>query len=316
MGPAIFKFKKGDTQYSLRVFPIGGYCSMEGEDEQSESEDSFSKKSVYKRMIVVAAGAIMNIILAFAFMIIILVQQPQFASTKISKFSEDAVTCNYGLQVGDTIKSIDGYKISTFTDIGFILSVNSDFASNIIVNRNGEEVSLSEVKFKTYLNEDTGKEVIVRDFYVFPIEKKLLTLLTQSFKEMGSNIKMTYTSLVYMVTGKFSLNEVSGPIGVVKVVTDAASEGLKVNFLSALNNIIMIMMLLSVSLGIFNLLPLPALDGGRLTFLIIEAIKGKPINPKYEGMIHTIGFVAFILLMVVIAINDILKLCCGRGLIS
>ncbi len=316
MGPAIFKLKKGDTQYSLRVFPIGGYCSMEGEDEQSESEDSFSKKSVYKRMIVVAAGAIMNIILAFVFMIIILVQQPQFASTQISKFSEDAVTCNYGLQVGDTIKSIDGYKISTFTDIGFILSVNSDFVSNIVVDRNGEEVSLSGVKFKTYLNEDTGKEVIVRDFYVFPIEKNLLTLLTQSFKEMGSNIKMTYTSLVYMVTGKFSLNEVSGPIGVVKVVTDAASEGLKVNFLSALNNIIMIMMILSVSLGIFNLLPLPALDGGRLIFLIIEAIKGKPINPKYEGMIHTIGFIAFILLMVVIAINDILKLCCGRGLMS
>lgn len=312
MGPAIFKFKKKDTLYALRLFPIGGYCAMEGEDTESNSKDAFSQKSVFKRIIIVASGAIMNIILAFIFMVLVTAQQTQFASTKISKFSENAITNQYGLKAGDIIKSIDGYNISTFTDINFMLAINKNFTADIIVDRDGEEIKLDGVKFRT--REDNGKTVLVRDFYVFPIEKNIGTVMTQSFKEMGSNIRITYATLIGMVTGKLSINEVSGPVGLVSVISTAASEGLKVNFLAALNNVIMVMMLLSVNLGIFNLLPIPALDGGRLVFLIIEAIKGSPINPKYEGLIHTVGFALLFLLILLVTVNDIIKLFSVKGM--
>lgn len=307
MGPAIFKIQKKETLYAIRLFPIGGYCSMEGEDSESNNTDSFSQKSVYKRILIVAAGAIMNIVLAFVFMILILSQQEQFASTTISKFSENAVTNQCGLQVGDTIKYIDGYHICTYTDIGFMLAINTDLKSNIVVDRNGEEIELNNVQFASKENND-GKTILVKDFYVMPMEKNIGTIITQTFKEMSSNIRITYATIIGMVTGKLSFNEVSGPVGIVTIISNAASEGLKVNFLTALNNIIMIMMILSINLGLFNLLPIPALDGGRLVFLIIEAIKGSPVNPKYEGLIHTVGFIILMLILLAVSINDIIKL--------
>lgn len=315
MGPIIFKRKKGETLYSIRLFPIGGFCSMEGEEAESEDVNAFGKKSVYKRILIVAAGALMNIVLAFIFMMIILIQQPKFASTTIGSFADEAVTSQTGLKVGDKIKAIDGYSISTFTDISFVMAVNKDFKSNIVVERNGELVTLNDVKFATKQSNDE-KTIIVRDFYLTPIDKNLFTFVAQTFKEIYSNIRMTYATVIGLISGTFSLNEVSGPVGLVSMISSAASEGLKVNFVAALNNIIIMMMILSVNLGIFNLLPLPALDGGRLVFLIIEAIKGKPINPKYEALIHTIGFVLLILLILVVSINDIFKLTSGKGIMN
>lgn len=313
MGPVIFKKQKGETVYSLRLFPIGGYCAMEGEDGESDDANAFGRKSVYKRILVVAAGAIMNIILAFVFMVIILTQRSEFASTTIGSFADDAVTSQYGLQVGDKILSVDGYGVSTYTDIGFALAVNSDFNATFVVERNGEKLTLTDVKLATRENE-SGKTVIVRDFFLNPIEKNFLTVISQTFKEMFSNVKMVYATLFGLITGTISLNEVSGPVGMVSVISDAAAKGLEVDFVAALNNIIRMLMVLSLNLGIFNLLPLPALDGGRLAFLILEAIKGKPVSPKYEGLIHTVGFVLLILFMLFISINDVLKMVWGRGL--
>ena len=126
MGPIIFKRKKGETLYSIRLFPIGGFCSMEGEEAESEDVNAFGKKSVYKRILIVAAGALMNIVLAFIFMMIILIQQPKFASTTIGSFADEAVTSQTGLKVGDKIKAMDGYSISTFTDISFVMAVNTN----------------------------------------------------------------------------------------------------------------------------------------------------------------------------------------------
>ena len=313
MGPTLFKFQKGETKYSLRLFPVGGFCSMEGEDEESSNEKSFSNKPVWKRIIIVSAGAIMNIILAFILMMIVLSQQNQFASVQISKFMDGSVTNHYGLQVGDVIKEIDGYNILTYTDIGFMLATNKDFSAEVVVERNGEIKKIEGVHFATQ-KDDTGKEVLVRDFYVAPIEKNFFTFFRQTFNEIASNVKLAYMSFWKIITGEFKLNTVSGPIGIVSVVKDAATSGLEVNFLQAVNNIITIMMVLSVSIGIMNLLPFPALDGGRLVFLIIEAIRRKPINPKYEGLIHTIGFVLLMVLLLLVTFNDIFKLILGRSL--
>lgn len=313
MGPKLFKFQKGETLYSFRLFPIGGFCAMEGEDEDSDTAGAFSKASVYKRMLIVAAGALMNILLAFIFMMVILAQQDSFASTKISKFSDNAVTSQYGLQVGDEIKKIDNYGIRTYTDVAFALALNKNNYSDFVVKRNGENVEIKNVKFQTKEGQD-GKQVIVRDFYVYPIEKTFLTFLGQTFNEIVSNVKLTYVSLWKMVTGQYGLNSVSGPVGIASVIKDAASTGLQENFLQGVNNIIMIMMVLSVSLGVMNLLPLPALDGGRFIFLIIEAITKKPVPQKYEGLVHKIGFILLILFMLFITFNDILKLFTGKGL--
>lgn len=313
MGPKLFKFQKGETLYSFRLFPIGGFCAMEGEDEYSDAAGAFSKASVYKRMLIVVAGALMNILLAFIFMMVILAQQDSFASTKISKFSDNAVTSQYGLQVGDEIKKIDNYGIRTYTDVAFALALNKNNYSDFLVKRNGENVEIKNVKFQTKEGQD-GKQVIVRDFYVYPIEKTFLTFLGQTFNEIVSNVKLTYVSLWKMVTGQYGLNSVSGPVGIASVIKDAASTGLQENFLQGVNNIIMIMMVLSVSLGVMNLLPLPALDGGRFIFLIIEAITKKPVPQKYEGLVHKIGFILLILFILFITFNDILKLFTGKGL--
>lgn len=315
MGPTLFKFQKGETVYSFRLFPIGGYCAMEGENEESDNKRAFVNKPVSKRILIVAAGAIMNIILAVIFMMITLVQQECFASTKISDFSDDAVTSQYGLQVGDVIKSIDGYKIKTYTDIAFSLALNTDFKANVVVERNGSMVELKNVYFKTLESSD-GKKTLVRDFYVAPVEKNLSSFVSQTVNEIGSHVKIAYMSILKLVTGEFGLNAVSGPVGIASVITSAAASGLKINFLQGLNNIITIMMVLSVSLGVMNLLPLPALDGGRLIFLIIEAITKKRVNQKYEDMVHKFGFILLMVLFVVIFFNDIYKLFTGSSLSS
>lgn len=285
---------------------------MEGEDSESDSADAFGKKSVYKRMIIVAAGAIMNIILGIVFMAVILAQQPRFASTTVSSFADEAVTQQTGLQIGDKIMEMDGYKVSTYTDIGFVMSINKDFKADIVVERNGEVMTLNDVNFATRESEN-GNTVVVRDFYLAPIQKNLWTMTVQIFKEMVSNVRMIYATLIGMVTGTLSVHDVSGPVGLVSMISSAASEGLKTNITAALNNIINIMMVFTVNLGIFNLLPVPALDGGRLVFLIIEAIKGKPLLPKYEGIVHTVGFILLILLMLLVSVNDVMKLFSEKG---
>ena len=312
MGPKIFKFKKGSTLYSFRLFPIGGFCAREGEDGLSDNKNAFVNKSVGKRIIIVTAGAFMNIVLAILLMMITLLQQNYFASTQIAKFSDDSLIDKSGLQVGDTIKSIDGYKIYTYTDLAFALALNNNFKADIVVNRNGTNFDLKNVEFKTREDEN-GKKIIERDFYVQPIEKNFFTFFSQTFKEIGSHIRIAYVSLFKLIRGEFGLNTVSGPVGIAAVISNAAAEGLEVNFLHALNNIITIMMVISISLGVMNLLPFPALDGGRLIFLIIEAVTKKKVNPKYEEMIHKSGLIILMFFAVIIAFSDIYKLFAKSG---
>ncbi|MBR1779675.1 MAG: site-2 protease family protein [Clostridia bacterium] len=313
MGPTVFSIQKRETLYSLRAIPIGGFCAMEGEDEESKEIRSFSNASVYKRMLIVVAGGVMNIILAFIFMMVILLQQESFASTKISKFSENSTTSQYGLQVGDTIKKIDGYGINTYTDVVFALAMKKDFTADFVVERNGSLVEISNVHLNTGKDKD-GNTVISRDFYVQPIKKNLGSFLRQTFLEIFSNTKLTYVSLWKTITGEYGLNAVSGPVGMAVVIKDAATSGLQENFLKAVNNILMIMMVISVSLGVMNLLPFPALDGGRLVFLLIEAIIRKPVALKYEAIVHKVGFIILLMFILFITFNDILKLITGKGL--
>lgn len=312
MGPTVFHFERGETKYALRLFPIGGFCAMEGEDEESDDERAFGNKPVWKRILVVAAGAIMNLVLGLLLMAVIVVQEPTYASTTISQFTENSALEAAGLEAGDRFVSIDGYSINGDRDLSFALGLADPESVDIVVDRDGERITFEDVKFNTV--EQNGQQVLSMDFYVEPIQRSFGSVIQKTFADTWSMVKMVWVSLVGLVTGRFGLNEVAGPVGVAQAITQAAAVGLETSFLAALNNILLMMVVITVNLGIFNLLPLPALDGGRLVFLIIEGIRRKPINPKYEGWIHAAGFVLLIGIMVLVAFNDIARLFNGQGL--
>ena len=198
MGPRLAKFKRGETTYSIRALPMGGFCDLEDEDEKSNDSNSFGNKAVWKRIIIVAAGAIMNLILGFVMMMIILGQQPRFASTTIAQFADDAVSNQSGLQVGDEIISIDGLSTNTYKDIAFALTMYNNSEFNMTVKRGGEKVKIENVKFDTVSSED-GSSHIQLDFKVQPIDKNFFTLIKQTFLETVSTIKVTYAGLIGMV---------------------------------------------------------------------------------------------------------------------
>lgn len=403
MGPKIFSFEKGETKYSLRIFPIGGFCAMEGEDEESPEPRAFNNAKVWKRMIVVIAGAVMNIILGFVLMFVVVVQQDAYSSTEVQSFPETSFSSCTGLQSGDVIKKINGYGISTSMDFNYPISTaelktvdgstleiykedcgnnlynmavslvqdknnklsdeqvskvnellskstneivkakskedafsvyenyykeindacgikdykvekiveketRKRYTADILVERNGEEKLLKNVQFFTYTTKDNSDPQVSIDFYVKPIEKTFGSVISQTFKQTISTCKMIYASLGGLLTGKFGLKDMSGPIGIASAVTTVASESLSSGFMSAVNSIIYVMMIITVNLGLFNMLPFPALDGGRFVFLIIEAIRGKSVPRKVEAIVNGIGMGLLILLMILITANDIFKL--------
>lgn len=312
MGPKLFGFTKGETLYSLRLLPIGGYCKMEGEDEESDSPRAFGNAKVWQKMLIVVAGAVMNVLLGLVLMCILVVQEPYYASTTIESFHENSRSATQGLEVGDRLVSLDGYKINTSRDFSYSLGTMKTYSPNIKVERNGEIVDLGNVTFDT-TTDSTGRTYIALDFYVVPIERSFTSVISQTFQQTYSVVRMIWASLVGLVTGQFTMNDVSGPIGAASAITEATSMGLEVNFVAGLNNLLFMLMVISVNLGIFNMLPVPALDGGRFFFLIIEAIRRKPIPPKYECLVHTIGFVILILFMIIVSLNDIVRLFNGTG---
>jgi len=312
MGPTIFHFTKGETKYALRAFPIGGFCAMEGEDEESSDNRAFNNKPIWKRILVVIMGAVMNIILGLVIMMIILAQQPAFSSTEIAEFTKGSAVQAAGLQAGDVFTSIDGYKIFGDRDLSFALATANPTKVDIQVLRGGKPMSFPAVKFNT--KAVNGKNILQLDFYVQPIKKNLGTLITKSAQDTVSTVRMIWYSLIGLVSGKYGFNDVAGPVGAANAIGEAASIGLQQSFVAALNNILMMMMIITVNLGVVNLLPLPALDGGRLVFLIVEGIRRKPVNPKYEGWVNAAGFCLLIGLMVIITFSDILRLITGKGL--
>lgn len=312
MGPKLFGFQKGETYYSLRLFPIGGFCKMEGEDEESDSPRAFGNAKVWQRMIIVAAGAIMNVLLGLVLMCILVVQEPYYASTTIESFHENSRSQTQGLKVGDTIVSIDGYAIDTAKDFSYSLATMKTTAPNMKVRRDGKIIDLGNIEFNT-TTDSTGHTYIALDFYVVPIERSFLSVVSQTFRQTYSVVRMIWASLIGMLTGQFTMNDISGPIGAASAISEATSMGLATSFINGLNNLLFMLMVISVNLGIFNMLPVPALDGGRFFFLLIEAVRRKPIPAKYEGIVHSIGFVILILFMIIVSLNDVIRLFTGSG---
>lgn len=304
MGPAIFKKKKGDTTYALRLLPIGGYVSMEGEDEESTDENAFNRKKVWQKIIIVAAGAIMNLILGVVIVATCLSMEELIGTNQIHSFEENAVSQQSGLKAGDQILEINGHRVFSDMDISFLMTRSEDGIYDMTVRRDGEKVELSDVKFETTVEQ--GYTLIKYDFIIRGVEPNFINVVTTAFKQTASIGRLVWLSLFDLVTGKFGLSDLSGPVGTVNILADITSSAVesRANLISALT----LMAFISINIGIFNLLPLPALDGGRLFFLAVEGIRRKPINPKYEGYVHGAGLALLLLLMVVVTFNDILNL--------
>ncbi len=311
MGPRIFKFKKNETIFSLRLLPIGGFCEMEGEDQESDDPASFNSKPAWQKFIVTVFGAIMNLVLGFLLTVVLFAQNSRFVSTTISGFSDDAISKQYGLMENDTITKVNGSRIFTSKDLSFALLtdgiVDDKAEFDIEVKRGNEIVKLPNVNFKLLTNE-SGKSSTAVDFHLAFIDKNFGTIIKQSFLDTISTVQIVWSSLVGVVTGRFSFRNMAGPIGIASFIGEATTEGLKISAIAAINNIISIMAMITINLGIVNLLPLPALDGGRLIFLLFEMITRKKLNPKYEGWIHAFGFILFLAFMLYISYSDILRL--------
>lgn len=312
MGPTLFHFGKKETRYSLRLFPIGGFCAMEGEDEHSDDKRAFNNKPIWKRILVVIMGAVMNILLGIILMMIILGQQPAFNTTTIAKFEPSSALQSAGIKTGDTFYSLDGYRIYTDRDLQFALLTANPDSVNIQMVRGNQKITFPNVKLNSTSN--NGKKIVSLDFRVMPMSKNIGTLIGKSAQDTVSIVRLVWYSLGGLITGKFGFNDLAGPVGTASVITQAAAQGLKINFMAAFNNILFVMMILTVNLGVVNLLPLPALDGGRLVFLIVEGIRRKPINPKYEGWVNAAGFALLMALMLIVTFSDVLRLITGKGL--
>ncbi|MDO4496022.1 MAG: site-2 protease family protein [Clostridiaceae bacterium] len=306
MGPTLFKFKKGETKYALRLFPIGGFVSMEGEDDESENERAFCNKPTWQRFIIVAAGGVCNLIIGFIVVAIMLCQTDLIGLPEIHSFEENAVSSQYGLQVKDEIKKINGKRVYSEYDLSFLMARDKDGVFDFVVERDGKKVELKDVKFQT--TEKDGRLTIVYDFIIRGVEPTVFTVAKNSVLESFSIGRMVWLSLLDLVTGQYGLSDLSGPIGTVTYIADAAQEATKQTDYTYL---LTMMAMITINIGLFNLIPLPALDGGRLFFMLIEMIFRKPVPRKYEGWVHAIGLVLLMLLMVVISFGDIMKLIKG-----
>jgi regulator of sigma E protease len=302
MGPKIFKKQGKETLYTIRLFPIGGFCSL-GEDEESSDERSFRNKPVRYKIAVIAAGAIMNLVLGLILSIIVSLVSGKAVSTTVVYFADNAESAKYGLQLNDEIVRINGVKLFTANDIIYQLGNDEDGVVDFEVKRNGELVKLNGIRFNITTDEQTGERTLVYDFKVRTDKITAANLLPYSVNRTLYFGRIIILSLVDIIKGKYGLNDLQGPVGIVSAIGDVAKQsGLDISF------ILNMAILITINVGIFNLLPLPALDGGRLIFLYIEGIRRKQIKADIEGAIHFVGFALLMLLMVVVTFNDIKNL--------
>lgn len=314
MGPALFRKQGKETEYVVRAFPVGGYCAFETDIEDFDEEKgeivepnprAFNRKPVWQRMIVLVCGPLMNLILGFIVVVISLCTSEAIASTTVSEFREQSVSSSQ-LMVNDEILNIEGLPIYSASDITYKMQSSDrkneagNLVFNITVRRNGETVLLKDVEFMT-TNRQDGSSGVYFDFFVYRLEKNFGNVVSMGFRESSSKARIILLTIVDIVKGKYGLNDFSGPIGVGSVITEAVKTYTFSDFMS-------VMAFLSINVGVFNLLPIPGLDGARLIFLIVELIRRKPVKQQVEGMIHFAGMALLLLFIIVISFNDISKL--------
>lgn len=318
-GPKLFGFTKGDTEYTLRLLPLGGSCRFEGMDmtpdeakEISEAElrgeglsdGAFYKAPVWSRIGTVLAGPFFNFLVGLIFALVV-VSNTYTVLPVVNSVSEGGGCDSAGIMAGDVIKKVDGHKVYLYNDLLLRSVLSRGETVEFVYERDGET-------HKTYVtpiySESEGRYLFGLTGGEYVKAAGPIDSVKYAYYEMHYAVGSTYSALAGLFTGKTSKDDVSGPLGVAEVIDDTYENTKDYGASAVIMNMMYLAMLLSVNLGIINLLPLPALDGGRLVFLLIELVRGKPVPPEKEGMVHVAGMILLLILAVLVFFNDITKL--------
>ena len=309
MGPAIFKKKKGETLYSIRCIPLGGYCAMEGEDEDTDNPRSFQKAAWWKRLIILVAGSFMNLVIGFLLLLLVFSFRSEVQLPVVANVEEGCTVIREGgIQDRDELWKIDGYRIYTSSDALMLLSFESP-THDIEVKRNGQILKFDDYLMEKgeFYNKKTGETEIRYGFGFAGAKNGIGTLLSYTWDNACSVVQTVVLSLKMLLTGQAGLKDMTGPVGIVQIMSDTATQSGTVG--RAILNMLYFGGFIAINLCVMNLLPIPALDGGRCVGLLlttgIEKITKKKLDPKYEGYVHAAGMVLLLILMAVILFKDV-----------
>ena len=309
MGPAIFKKQVGETLYSVRCIPIGGYCAMEGEDGDSDNPRAFGRAAWWKRLIILIAGAAMNFIAGLLILLIVYAPAQQFVVPQIAYMEEGcALAGESGLQVGDRFLEVNGEKIYVQSDVTMFLNLKGGDVHDLVVERDGKRVALKDFNMekREFPNGD-GTTSLRYGFNFATVEADLGTTLKFVWSSAMNMVRSVRLSLQMIFSGQAGLQDMSGPVGIVQMMTDTAAAS-ETTF-DAVMNMLYFGGFIAINLAVMNLLPIPALDGGRVVCLLlttaVEAVTKKKIDPKYEGYLHGAGMILLLGLMAIIMFKDI-----------
>lgn len=313
MGPALFKKQKGETVYALRILPIGGFCAMAGEDEESDDPRAFTNQGFWKKFVILCAGSFMNLVLGIVLILIMYAGAQAFVTPTIDHFMDG---CPYegaeAMQAGDTFYSIDGQRIYLVSDVSSFL-MRGDGVYDIVMLRDGEKVELKDFALTTKTYAEYANEGPKYGFVFGYTEATFGTKLEYTWNTTLEFSRLVWLGLGDLINGKVGLKDMSGPVGIVDMMNEVGQQAESAK--AAADNLLYISAFIAVNLAIMNMLPIPALDGGRVFLMIvtviIEAVSRKKLDPKYEGYIHLGGMVLLLGLMALVMYNDIAKLITG-----
>ena len=309
MGPALVKWQRGETLYSIRCIPLGGYCAMEGEDADTDDPRSFQKAAWWKRLCILLAGAFMNFVSGFLIFALVLAPSQGFAQPVIAEAETgNTVVYEEGLHVGDRILKIDGKRVYVSSDATMLFNLNPSDRHDLVVERSGKKVILEDfpMQMHEFANEDGSVSLRYGIRFGYS-EKNLGNLLSYTWNNCLSVVQSVWLSLEMLISGQAGLNDVAGPVGIVQMMNTTAQASPTV--LDAALNLLYFGAFIAVNLAVMNLLPIPALDGGRVLALLltvaVEKVTRRKIDPKYEGYIHAAGMVVLLGFMAVVMFKDI-----------
>lgn len=313
MGPALFKKQKGETVYALRILPIGGFCAMAGEDEESDDPRAFTNQGFWKKFVILCAGSFMNLVLGIVLILIMYAGAQAFVTPTIDHFMDG---CPYegteAMQAGDTFYSIDGQRIYLVSDVSSFL-MRGDGVYDIVMLRDGEKVELKDFALTTKTYAEYANDGPKYGFVFGYTEATFGTKLEYTWNTTLEFSRLVWLGLGDLINGKVGLKDMSGPVGIVDMMNEVGQQAESTK--AAADNLLYISAFIAVNLAIMNMLPIPALDGGRVFLMIvtviIEAVSHKKLDPKYEGYIHLGGMVLLLGLMALVMYNDIAKLITG-----
>lgn len=310
MGPVVFSRRRGETHYSLRAFPVGGFCAME-EDEDSADERAFINQKNWKKFIILMAGSFMNFLVGLLILVFLYAQVNAFIMPVIDGFMEGfPYESEEGLLPGDRIVTINGERIYIYSDVSLLFGRSTGETMDLVIERNGQRLDRANFPLKLREYVVNGETQMKYGLY-FTVEKATAGMrLRESWYNAVDFVRLVRMGLLDFLTGTAGLQDLSGPIGIVGAISEAGAEA--DTAAAAARNILYFGSLIAVNLAVMNLLPLPALDGGRIFFLLVNSVftllTRRRINPKYEGYVHAAGLICLLALMVVVAFNDIIKI--------